>query len=74
MSEQNWQDYAHGVHALGSSAAMFGASGLANMCRASEAAFKAQDLRFLTETSPRLNSMIMPSLKQVEAWLAAKQA
>jgi len=74
MSEQNWQDYARGVHAMGSNAAMLGASGLANLCRASEAAFKAQDLRFLTETSPRLISMIMPSLKQVEAWLAATQA
>ena len=74
MTEQNWQDYTRGVHSMGSNAAMLGASGLANLCRASEAAFKAQDLRILTETSPRLISMIMPSLKQIEDWLAATQA
>jgi len=69
-SAQNWSDYHRAAHTLGSNAAMLGALGLAQACRAAESSFKSGDEAELASSAPTLLGLIRPSQDQIERWLA----
>ncbi len=62
LAEENWQGVAAEAHALGSSAGMFGAMSLHQICRDVEAAFKTDELSALPALADQLCELIRPSL------------